>query len=163
MQFAPGRPSTLLIDTNLLLVLLVGAQDRGQIARFKRTSKYSLADYDLLANYVAGFHEVVVTPNVLTETSNLAGQLAEPLRSRVLGQLGVFAATKAVERYIPSSEAVKERDFLRLGLADASVALAANDGKRKFAVLTDDLALYAKLLAEDVYAVNFYHLRSSER
>jgi len=159
VQFAPGRPSTLLINTNLLLVLLVGAQDREQIARFKRTKKYSLEDYDTLANYVAGFRRVVVTPNVLTEVSNLAGQLAEPLRSRVLAQLGVFAASQATERYIPSSEAVKERDFLRFGLADASVALAANDPEGKVAVLTDDVALYEKLLGENVLAVNFYHLR----
>ncbi len=161
MQFAPGRPSTLVIDTNILLVLLVGAQDRTQIPRFKRTSKYTLEDYDFLANYVAGFRQVVVTPNVLTEASNLAGQLAGPLRSRVLGQLGVFAATQATERFVPSSEAVKERDFLRLGLADASVVLAAKDAHERFAVLTDDLALYTKLLAEDVHAVNFYHLRSN--
>ncbi|HEU4562182.1 MAG TPA: hypothetical protein VFS20_30415 [Longimicrobium sp.] len=148
-----------MIDTNLLLVLLVGAQDRNQIPRFKRTRRYTVEDYDHLANYVAGFRRVVVTPDVLTEVSNLAGQLAEPLRSRVLGQLGVFAATQAAERYVPSSEAVKERDFLRLGLADATVVLAANNPDEKFAVLTDDVDLYTKLLAEDVDAVNFFHLR----
>lgn len=148
MQFAPGRASTLVIDTNLLLVLLVGAQDRNQVPRFKRTSKYTVEDYDHLANYVAGFRRVVVTPNVLTEVSNLAGQLSEPLRSRVLAQLGVFAATQAAERYIPSSEAVKERDFRRLGLADATIVLAAHNPEEKFAVLTDDFALYGKLLAE---------------
>ena len=159
MQFAPAPSSTLVIDTNLLLVLLVGAQDRNQIPRFKRTSRYTVEDYDHLANYVAGFRRVVVTPNVLTEVSNLAGQLAEPLRSRVRGQLGVFAATQAAERYVPSSEAVKERDFLRLGLADATVVLAASNPDEKFAVLTDDLDLYRMLLAEDVDAVNFFHLR----
>lgn len=152
MQFAPGRPSTLLIDTNLLLVLLVGAADREQ----KRTRQYSLSDYDTLAYYVAGFHHVVVTPNVLTEVSNLAGQLAEPLRTRVLAQLGNFATTQATERYIPSREAVREGDFPRLGLTDASLVLAAAE---KVAVLTDDLTLYVKLLEEDVYVVNFNHLR----
>lgn len=162
MRFPPGRPSTLVIDTNLLLVLLVGAQDRGQVPRFKRTRKYTVEDYDHLAHYVRGFRRVVVTPNVLTEVGNLAGQLAEPLRSQVLKQLGVFAVTQASERYIPTSEAVKERDFLRLGLADVSVMLAADsEPGEKVAVLTDDLALYAKLLAQDVDAVNFYHLRSN--
>lgn len=100
MQFAPGRPSTLLIDTNLLLVLLVGAQDREQIARFKRTSAYSREDYDLLARFVADFRQIAGMPNVLTEVSNLAGQLAEPLRTRVLEGLAAFAS-QAVERYVP--------------------------------------------------------------
>lgn len=153
----PGRPSTLLIDTNLLLVLLVGAQDRRQVPRFKRTSAYTAEDYDLLAAFVGAFRETVVTPNVLTEVSNLAGQLSEPLRSRVFAGLAAFA-TLTAERYVPSRSAVEELDFLRLGLADVSVLLAAQEN---VAVLTDDLALYLKLLALDIHAVNFNHVRTA--
>ena len=156
MQAAPSRPRTLLIDTNLLLVLIVGAHDRGQIERFKRTRAYTADDFDLLSSYVSGFAELVVTPNVLTEVSNLAGQLSEPLRGRVLTALGLLAM-QVPERYFPSGEAAREPEFSRLGLADVSVLLTARED---VAVLTDDLPLYLRLSAQDRYVVNFNHLRT---
>jgi rRNA-processing protein FCF1 len=157
VRFAPALPSTLLIDTNLLLVLLVGDQDRLQVPRFKRTSRFTPEDYDLLAEFVAAFREVVITPNVLTEVSNLAGQLREPLRTQVFDRLGDFAS-QAGERYVPSREVVEEHDFARFGLTDLSVVLAARE---RFAVLTDDLGLYLRLMEDDVHVVNFNHLRAT--
>jgi hypothetical protein len=153
---ASARPRTLLVDTNLLLVLIVGSYDREQIERFKRTRAYTADDYDLLTQFVGEFGELVVTPNVLTEVSNLAGQLVEPLRGRVLSSLGRLTV-QVRERYFPSSEAAQEPDFSRFGLADVSILLTARE---KVAVLTDDLPLYLKLSAQDAYVVNFNHLRT---
>lgn len=149
------RPSTLLIDTNLLLVLLVGSQNRQQVARFKRTSAYTAGDYDLLATYVGGFAEMVVTPNVLTEVSNLLGQLREPFRSRTLGGLAQLAQNNE-ERYVPSRRIVEEVDFRRLGLTDISILMAAGND---VTILTDDLELYLKLAGLGLHVVNFHHLR----
>jgi|tagenome__1003787_1003787.scaffolds.fasta_scaffold20988697_6 hypothetical protein len=153
---ASARPRSLLIDTNLLLVLIVGSHDRNQVERFKRTRAYTADDYDLLTRFVAGFGELAVTPNVLTEVSNLVGQLSEPLRGRVLASLAMLAI-QVPERYFPSSDMVREPDFLRFGLTDVSVLLTA---RGQVAVLTDDLPLYLKLSALDLYVVNFNHLRT---
>ena len=156
MPPAPSRPTLLLIDTNLLLVLIVGAYDRGQMERFKRTRAYTSDDFDLLTRFVACFGELVVTPNVLTEVSNLAGQLSEPVRSGVLASIGLLAMQVA-ERYFPSGDAAREPEFTRLGLADVSVLLAAREN---VAVVTDDLPLYLRLSALDLHVVNFNHLRT---
>lgn len=150
------RPRILLIDTNLLLVLVVGAYDRDQIERFKRTRAYTADDYELLLRFIGGFGELVVTPNVLTEVSNLAGQLAEPLRGHVLSALALLAM-QVPERYFPSRVAARETDFTRLGLTDVSILLTARE---PIAVLTDDLPLYLKLSAQDTWVVNFNHLRT---
>jgi len=152
---ASARPRVLLIDTNLLLVLVVGSHDCDQVERFRRTRAYTAGDFDLRAQFVSGF-DLVVTPNVLTEVSNLAGQLAEPLRSRVLSSIGRLAM-EIRERYFPSSEAAREPEFSRFGLTDVSVLLTARE---KVAVLTDDLPLYLRLSALDLYVVNFNHLRT---
>ncbi|HEX6746840.1 MAG TPA: PIN domain-containing protein [Longimicrobium sp.] len=149
------RPRVLLVDTNVLLVLLLGASDPAHIQRFKRTHAYSAADFELLTDFISGFSELVVTPNVLTEASNLAGQLAEPLRSEVFTSLAVLA-TQTAERYFPSRDAVREVDFVRLGLADISVLLAARE---RVMVLTDDLQLYLRLAALNLHVVNYHHLR----
>lgn len=42
------RENGVLIDSNLLLLLLVGMFDRNLIERIKRLNKYSVRDFDLL-------------------------------------------------------------------------------------------------------------------
>ncbi|HSU14925.1 PIN domain-containing protein [Longimicrobium sp.] len=154
-----ARPRVLLIDTNLFLVLVVGSHDPAHIERFKRTRAYTADDYVLLTTFISGFSRLLVTPNILTEVSNLAGQLAEPLRGEVFASLALLAA-QAGERYFPSREAVLESGFTRLGLTDITVLLAARE---HVAVLTDDLPLYLKLLENRVFVVNFNHLRDEIR
>jgi hypothetical protein len=74
----------------------------------------------------------------------------------VLSSLALLAV-QVPERYFPSSDVVREPDFLRFGLTDVSVLLTARE---QVAVLTDDLPLYLKLSALDLYVVNFNHLRT---
>lgn len=146
----------LLIDTNLLLLLLIGAMDPAHVERFRRTKKYTREDYALLAAFVSRYERLVTTPNVLTEVSNLAGQLSEPLRERAFLSLGVLIS-QYDERFHPSRELVLEEIFPKLGLADTSVQAAVDNS---VTVLTDDLPLYLRLSAAGIEAINFNHLRS---
>lgn len=151
-----ARGQTVFLDTNLLVVLLVGAMDVDQVERFKRTRAYSRDDYALLADFVGGFERMLATPNVLTETSNLLGQLSEPMRRRALVALGTLTGVCA-EAYYPSTELVRDPYFPVLGLSDTSIIRA---GDTDLTVLTDDLQLYLRLSALGIEAVNFNHLRS---
>jgi rRNA-processing protein FCF1 len=150
------RRETIFIDTNLLLVLLVGGLDPRQVERFKRTSAYTKQDYALLAEFVGEFRQMMTTPNVLTEVSNLLGQLAEPMRRRALVGLGALTGRLA-EKYLPSSTLVADQHFPLLGLADTSIIASVN---KAVTVLTDDLDLYLRLSTAGVDVVNFNHLRS---
>jgi hypothetical protein len=152
----PRRRETIFIDTNLLLVLLVGALDPRQVEQFKRTRAYTRQDYALLAAFVGEFRQMMTTPNVLTEVSNLLGQLAEPMRRRALVGLGSLAG-KLDEKYLPSSNLVADHHFPLLGLADTSIIVSVN---KAVTVVTDDLDLYLRLSSAGVDVVNFNHLRS---
>lgn len=77
---APYRRAGVLMDTNLLLLYLVGAFDPEEVPRFKRTSQFTPADFALLVRFLELFQRIVTTPHVLTEAGNLAGQLADHLR-----------------------------------------------------------------------------------
>lgn len=156
MRRGRRRRDAVFIDTNLLLVLIVGALDPAQIERFKRTNAYTREDYVLLTAFVANFNQMLTTPNVLTEVSNLLGQLSEPLRRQALAALGVLAGT-AREEYLPSATLASEPSFPTLGLADASI-LGSVDSH--VTVLTDDLPLYQRLASTGAEVINFHHLRS---
>jgi hypothetical protein len=63
-----------LIDSNLLLLLMIGAIDRDRITTFKRTQKYSSDDFELLQQLVSKFSKIVTTPQILTEVSTSAAR-----------------------------------------------------------------------------------------
>lgn len=149
----PSR--SLLVDTNPLVLLVVGLADPRQIERFNRTRAYTREDFERLRSFVNGYEELVTTPNIVTETSNLAGQLAEPLRGKALAVLAGLV-TLCDERYFESRVVVQEPLFRRLGLTDTAIALGA---RLPVAVLTDDLPLYGRLASTGAEVFNFNHVR----
>ena len=76
--------SRFLIDANLLVLFVVGKTDRQLIAKHRRLREFSVDDYDRLVGILRMVDQLVVTPNTLTETSNLLAQHTEPERSRFL-------------------------------------------------------------------------------
>lgn len=146
----------LLIDTNLLVLFVVGTAAKEYIAKHKKLTEFTVEDYDLLVKLIARASEVLVTPNTLTETSNLAAYINEPARSKVLDVLRMVSIDSQ-ERYVPSSAAARRSEFIRLGLADA--ALLEATAAEKVTLLTADFNLYHAALAKGSQALNFNHLR----
>ena len=60
-----------LVDTNLLVLYVVGSVSRKRIATFKRTSQYRSEDYDLLVQVLANFSSVYTLAHIMAEVSNL--------------------------------------------------------------------------------------------
>jgi len=116
---------------------------------------FAAEDFDLLQRVVANAPRVIVTPNTLTETSNLIAQIEDPARTQIRETFRrVVGATE--EEYVPSSDAASTIHFMRLGLTDAGL-LKITSGSRS--LLTTDLALYLEALRLGGAAVNFNHLR----
>lgn len=60
----------LAIDTNLLVVLIVGHVAPSYLGKHRRVRNYTAADFDLLTQYI-GDSTIISTPNAFTEVSNL--------------------------------------------------------------------------------------------
>lgn len=148
------RDAIALVDTNLLVLLSVGTWNRDYISIHKRTSQFTPDDYDLLINILSQFKKILVTPNILSECSNLCAQTGEPARSHVLCALRALTHDRD-EVYVRSSDASCHSTYVRLGLTDAAIHIAAQDAT----VFTTDLDLYLSLSAAGKNAVNFNHLR----
>ena len=147
-----------IVDTNILLLFIVGAFDPKRIPIFKRTHQFQIADFDLLVRLLDEFHRRVTTPSILTETSNFLSQLKEPAREQCLHLLAEVIG-KLDERYVASEELAAEDIFPSIGLTDTSIQKAANDG---LLVLTDDYRLANQLESRDLAAINFNHIRAWE-
>lgn len=146
----------ILIDTNILLLYLIGLVNRKRISRFKRTNQFIPEDFDLLCNLIAKFQQVTTTPNILTEVNSLANQLGEPERSKCL-EIFVKIISQINEKYLESKVISDNKVFSRFGLTDCGIMLLAKD---KYLVLTDDLKLMLYLQAQSIDVINFNHLRN---
>ena len=70
------------VDAMLLVLLVVGITDPRLIAKHRRLRTFVPDDYERLAAMVSRPARVLVTPNTLTEASNLLAQHGEPERSQ---------------------------------------------------------------------------------
>jgi rRNA-processing protein FCF1 len=148
----------ILIDTNILLLFLVGSVNPERITRFNRTQQFIQEDYELLLGFIAKFHKLVTTPNILTEVNSLANQLGEPERSQCFAIFAKFAqnVTLLDEHYIKSLDAVNVDKFLQFGLTDCGILTLA---RSNYLVLTDDLKLASYLQSVEIDVINFNNIR----
>ena len=121
---AKYRTRGILIDTNILLLYLVGLVNRERIPRFKRTKQFIPEDYDLLLQIVDGFQKVITTPNIMTEVNSLANQLGEPERSQCL-TIFTKLISRITEEYIESNLIANQEMFSRFGLTDCGIMYLA--------------------------------------
>ena len=152
---ARHRSAGVLVDTNILLLWFVGLFDPAQIPKFKRTAKFTPEDYGLLHEFLDRFVRIVTTPNILTETCNLAGQLPDWAKDRCAPLL-TRRITAMDETYVESGVAAQSEEFPRFGLTDSGIIGLA---RGKFLVLTDDFKLSTFLARSGCDVINFNHLR----
>lgn len=149
------RNRPLVLDANLLVLLLVGAVDRRLILTFKRTSAFIPEDYDVVCELVRRSSQVICTPNVLTEVSNLLGDAHPAQKAEFHEALKAFeAGTK--ESYHRTRLVIDDPDCSTLGVSD-SVLLRLCD--RGYLLVTADLDLHIAALHRSGDCINFNHIR----
>ena len=147
-----------LVDSNLLVLWVVGSVNPERIGTFKRTSNYLKSDFSLLKRVLANYQDLYTVPHILAEVSNLTDlKDSERLRARqwLLSMISVLA-----EVPVTSRQGAGDAVYLKLGLTDAVIKTAAL--KQGCAVLTDDHDLYHVLNHSGVESYNFNHFRELE-
>jgi hypothetical protein len=147
--------TSVVLDSNLLLLLIVGIADRTYIRKHRRLQAYSEDDFDLLRRLIGPMSAIIVTPNVLTETSNFAQQIAEPARTRIATAFTALL-DGLDEQYVPSKRAAAQPEFLRLWLTDSGILDRMTEEN---ILLTADLSLYLAAERRGHKAINFNHQR----
>ncbi len=107
--------------------------------------------------YVGRFIEVIITPNIASEVSNLIGCLYGEYLTKARAILAaVFEQWPEV--YAESVVVKGVSEYSRLGLTDAATLLCSSKG---IEVLTDDFDLYVSLAKRGVKVTNFTHVRTA--
>src|ERR1035437_820999 len=148
------RAKGVLVDTNLLVLFLVGRVNRRRILNFKRTGDFVIEDYDLLVRRIAWFGKLIATPHVLSQVSDLTDLTGNELTA--IRELFKVLVEKGEESYDTSRLLVGDPAFKRLGLTDAAIATVCSRG---VLVLTADAELHVALQERGIDALNFNHIR----
>lgn len=152
------RGKKILVDSNLLLLLLIGSYDPSLIARFKRVEKYSVDDFELLREFVLLFSTVVTTPHVLTEVSNLANSLGSPVKEHWFGH---FRTTLHLfeERPLEARSLSTKDEFLAFGLTDTALFSLCGEAL----LVTEDYRLSGYLQSKNLPVINFSDIRAVQK
>ncbi len=149
----------LIIDTNLLILLIVGSCDIKRITKFTRTNIYTEKDFEIIRRFIKPFNNnIVTTPNILTEACNLClGLNAETDNALYYTFRRIIDYLK--EQYIASVKIVseKEKAFFSFGISDTAIVELCEQGRL---LLTDDLELYNYVISQKMHALNFNHIRT---
>lgn len=122
-------PTKVLLDTNLLVLFVVGMASPDYIARHKRLTAYSVADYRQLLDFLVdiGSGPMVTTSHILAEASNFLNSgddrpqaNGHRQRTRIMQQFKDFIS-RITEIQVPAVRAAQRPEFMRLGLTDAAL------------------------------------------
>ena len=145
------------IDANLLVLLVVGATDQALISKHRRLRTFMVEDYGRLVELIEQAGQVFLTPNTLTEASNLLAQHPNPERSRFFAVFRRIIG-KSEEIVVASKAASRNNEFVRLGLTDAALLEVISE---ETPLVTVDLELFRAAFAKgQVAALNFTHLQA---
>lgn len=150
-----ARPRKAILDTNLLLLWLVGQTDQSLLKSFKRVDTFSSSDVRRLKAIILPFRQLVTTPHILSETSNFIEQAPPWRRAALLAQFTVFVLNVA-EVYQPAKSLVARGEFNALGITDTALAVLSADS----VVVTVDHRLAGKIEALGGNALNFNRWRN---
>jgi hypothetical protein len=148
---------TALLDTNVLLLWLVGLTDPDLFLTFKRVNTFNNDDFVLLARFLESFEALITTPHVLAEVSNFVDQAPPYRRKELIASLQFFAQQHA-EHYETAKTLSQREEFPALALTDTGLAAMSSEA----IVVTTDFHLWGRIQALGGKSVNFNHLRTSQ-
>lgn len=123
----------LIIDTNLLLLLVIGAVEGGRhIRNSKRLNAFNISDYDNVLKIMSNYDDVFITPYIATEVSNLIDLKGD---ARILAYKiakNLFSVFRKID--VDLDQDCESDLFLTFGVTDNSlIRLAPN-----YFILTND-------------------------
>jgi len=104
MLYEKYKSKGVLVDTNLMVLVVIGSYSKNRILTFKRTIQYTLEDHDLILQIITNFPRRITTPHILAEVDNLTRQLPQA-EHRAVSATIMQVVSGLFEVYVPSANA----------------------------------------------------------
>lgn len=146
---------SILLDTNLFLLLIAGLCDTPIINRHKRLSNFTKEDFYLLTHTINRYERLLISSHCTAEVSNLIRQTSNPDKENLMLTFAEILKN-CKESHIEKSLIIKDPFFVRLGTTDTGLIIKS---KRSSCLLTVDHDLHQEALRKNRNSINFNHIR----
>jgi rRNA-processing protein FCF1 len=150
----------IIIDTNSLVILVLGLMNPNIINQHPRTSIYDKSDFYFLIEKIGDLDNLVILPNIWTELDNLLNKFSGNLKDQYVNKLKQISKL-STEEYISSEKGMDFYSFHDLGLTDSLILNYATSSKCEY-VITSDSKLSYHLLAHGVNVIDLVKIRNSK-
>lgn len=148
----------ILIDSNALVVLLIGIINPNLINSHRRTSIYDEEDFHELLIAIGNIDQLVVLPNIWTEVDNLLNNFKGEQKYQYIETLKETIKSTS-EIYFASTIATDSQCFFDLGLTDTLILECAKECKL---LITSDSRLSDYAIAYGVPVYDMVKIRNEK-
>lgn len=148
----------ILIDTNSLVVLIIGLMNEDLINKHKRTSIYTKVDFNDLLTIIENLEDLVVLPNIWTEVDNLLNGFSGNYKWQYISKLREIISVTS-EKYFSSKFATASEYFMEVGLTDSLILEIAKDCKF---IITSDSQLSDIAIANGIIVYDMIRKRNED-
>ena len=146
------------IDSNVLVILILGLIDPNLIGKDKRTSIYEKEDFYDLLNVIGAIDKLVVLPNIWTEVDNLLNHISGSYKYQYIEKITSTIRVTS-EEYVKSYVATQSQSFINLGLTDSLIMDLA---KKCDFLITDDSRLSDSARANGILVYDIKSIRNEK-
>lgn len=155
-------PEGLIVDTNLLILFLIGKYDIDLVENCRLTSKYHKDDYELLCRIMQLFKKLIITPHIVAEISNLSkNELKDQKLAAYVSVFINFLNTPSLEeKYVGIEKffGVEIKLISYFGFTDMAIYELSKDSKLPF--ITDDDRFY-QFSCNKTPCIKFQHIKNA--
>jgi rRNA-processing protein FCF1 len=127
----------IIIDTNALILLVLGTVNLNNIGRHRRLSVYTEEDFWTVSSLVNDENQLLSTPNTWTEVDNLCNNMRGEDRQRYINVMKHIVSA-STEKFITTRSVVEDHYFADIGITDTIIL---NLAKKCSLLVTGDSAL----------------------
>lgn len=160
-------PEGIIIDTNLLILLIVGMYNPTLISEcgmLNNSDKiYSSEDIEVLQKVISIFNDrVIITPHILAELSNLSisnkGFKEQKQHEYFLTLTKFLKDVKEEHKEISCIKDIEIKKLYTFGFTDLTILEIAKE--KNLPVITDDFKLSAYGISQKISVINFQNIKN---
>jgi predicted nucleic acid-binding protein len=148
----------ILIDTNSLVVLIIGLIDEDLIETHKRTSIYTKKDFQDLLTVIDKIENLIVLPNIWTEVDNLLNSFSGNYKWQYFMKIKELISSTS-EKYFSSNLAISSDYFINIGITDSLILELAKECRF---IITSDSQLSDIAEANGIIVYDMIRKRNEE-
>lgn len=163
------KPDGIIVDTNVLILFLIGSYDSSFIKKIKLTSnndkRYSIESFETLKEILELFKKVVITPQIIAEISNLT-----ITRDKIFYGDYLRSYLKTVINFLKSAEEhhqrmdclwnVKLKTINEFGFTDMTIYELSK--RTEMPILTDDFSFFHYSINKGIHAISLENIKNEK-